>query len=297
LNQEGTPPHVAQNGDDLWTLAANLWRYKWVIIVMTVVGAMAFGAIGAMTTPVYRATTVLIPTFNERGSLGGAIGAAAGQLGGLASLVGIDVNSQDAATEEALAVLRSRRFVERFIEDHQLLPLLYPKSWDGQARAWLPGKEPTTASGAKAFSERVVHVDQDKKTGLVTTYVDWTDRNLAAEWANEIVGQLNEEMRKRAIDHATSSLEFLNKELATTTTLETRQAINHLIESQVKQRMLSSVSPEYVFRVVDPALPPDVNDQVRPRRATLLIIGILLGFSMGFAIVFVRSSLPSTRRR
>ncbi len=54
---------------------------------------------GVMTTPVYRATTVLIPTFNERGNLGGAIGAAAGQLGGLASLVGISVDSQDVATE------------------------------------------------------------------------------------------------------------------------------------------------------------------------------------------------------
>ncbi len=79
-------------------------------------------------------------------------------------------------------------------------------------------------------------------------------------------------------------------------TVEARAAINHLIESQIKLRMLSSVSPEYVFRVVDPALPPDAGDQIRPKLAMLLIIGTLLGFSVGFAVVFVMSSFVGSRR-
>lgn len=294
MSSEIASRREVSDGDDLRNLVVDLWRFKWYVVISTLLGAAVFGGIAALTTPVYRGTTIMVPAYNERGSLSGAIGAAAGQLGGLASLVGLGVNSQDAATEEALAVFRSRRFIERFIQDHELLPLLFPKRWDAQARTWRSGKEPSMAKGAKEFSDRIAHIDEEKKTGLVTLYVDWTDRELAAAWANELVSRLNEEMRGRAIDQATASLEFLDKELATTTTFETRQAINRLIESQIKQRMLSSVSREYAFRVVDPALPADRTDRVRPKPAILVIIGLLLGFIVAFATIFVRASVRRT---
>ena len=291
MNEKGATLPAGPGNDDLRNLVASLWRYKWFIAAVTAVGALIFGIVGLLTQPVYRATTVLIPTFNERGGLSGALDGAAGQLGGLASLVGINVNSQDSSTEEALAVLHSRRFIEHFINDGGLLRVLFAKNWDANSNAWRPGMAPTMAMASKKFSDHVAHAEQDNKTSLVTLYIDWADRNLAAKWANDIVARLNEEMRSRAIDHATASLDYLHKELDSTTAVEIRQAINNLIQAQIKQRMLATVSPEYAFRVIDPASVPDQADWVRPKRATLVVIGIILGFTLGFAAVFLKVSL------
>jgi uncharacterized protein involved in exopolysaccharide biosynthesis len=298
LNHESIPSDSTAEMSDLYIFGARIWRSRWLIVLGTLVGLAGFTAIAFLTTPVYRSTTVLIPTFNERSGLGGAIGSATSQLSGLASLVGVNVGTQDTATEEALAVLSSRDFIGKFIQDRNLLPVIFSRRWNQKENRWRTDRPPTLAKGVKTFNDDILNIDQDKKTGLITLYVEWTDRNLAADWANGLVQGLNAEMRTRAIAHSMASIEFLNQELTTTTTVETKEAINRLIEAQIKQRMLASVSPEYAFRVVDRALPADADDPARPKRAILIAIGTLLGFSVGFAIAFLRSSLqPQYRSR
>ena len=80
---------------------------------------------------------------------------------------------------------------------------------------------------------------------------------------------------------------FLEKELASTDLVEARAAINRLIEEQIKQRMLASVSQEYAFRTVGRALPPDADDFVSPRRLLLVVGGTALGFALGSALALV----------
>jgi hypothetical protein len=124
--------------------------------------------------------------------------------------------------------------------------------------------------------------------------IDWKDRNEAAAWANELVQQLNQEMRIRAIADADASLGYLDKELQTTTVVATRDAIGHLIESQVKSRMLANVSKEYAFRVVDRAMPADADSPVKPQKLTMIGAGFFLGLMVGVVYALVSDS---TRRR
>jgi uncharacterized protein involved in exopolysaccharide biosynthesis len=123
--------------------------------------------------------------------MAGALNSALGQLGGLAALAGFSPGSSDAATEEALAVLKSRQFTDRFIADLNLMPALFESRWDAQARAWKPNKNgpPTQAQAFRAFS-RLRSIVEDKKTGLITINVDWRDRKEAALWANELATRL-----------------------------------------------------------------------------------------------------------
>ena len=62
-----------------------------------------------------------------------------------------------------------------------------------------------------------------------------------------------------------------------------REAISHLMESQIKQRMLADVSREYSFRTVDRAMPPDVDDVLSPKRTLMALEGLLLG--IGIAVL------------
>lgn len=280
---------------DVRELFARLWSGRWWIALSTVLVGAAMLAYALLSTPVYRASTVLIPVSAE-GSPGGALGGALGSLAGVASMVGIGLGSSGGDTDEALAVLKSRDFLGRFIEDKGLVPVLFEKDWDGPAGTWKsPRKVPTLALAHKEFLKEVLAVAQDGKTGMVTLSVEWKDREAAASWANELVERINEEMRMRALQRAEGSLLYLKEELQQTSQLGIQEAINRLIETQINKRMLANVTKEYSFRVADRAAVPDANDSVRPRKAILIAAGVILGFVLSVLGVLLVSSASARR--
>jgi uncharacterized protein involved in exopolysaccharide biosynthesis len=269
-----------------------LWWKRWWIISSVVLFTAAFTTAAYTITPIYRASALLMPASSERGS-SGVLGSALGQLGGLASLAGISVGAGDSETEEALAVLRSRQFTERFISDNNLLPKLFAKKWDAAKNSWKVAQkdQPTLAKANAYFSENIRTIAQDKKTGLITLQIDWKDRNEAAVWANELVLRLNQDMRARAIAKTDASVGYLEKELKSTSLIGTQEAINRLIEVQIKQRMLASVSQEYSFRVVDRAMPADEDDPIKPKKMLLLVAGPFFGSFLGVVLVLLMGIL------
>ena len=279
---------------DLRAVVARLWDQRFWNILSMVCFTAIFILIALTSKPVYRATTIVIPTSSERGNLSRTLTGALGQIGGLASLAGINLGNADTTTEEALAVLESRQFTERFIVDLNLMPVLFTDQWDAEKGRWRADDEedwPTLAKGAAYFSSEVLQITRDRQRGLITVQIDWFDREAAARWANELVARLNAEMRARAIEKTEASLQFLEKEFETTGLVGTREAISRLIESQISERMLANVTHEFAFRVVDAALPPDKDDPIRPNKFLLFLAGPLVGFAFGVVAVLVWLSL------
>jgi uncharacterized protein involved in exopolysaccharide biosynthesis len=293
--QERAEQNVEYSGDDaidLRELFAALASSRWSIFACVACCTAVATAYVLVATPVYRSTTVVAPAAHQDSV---NIGSALGQLGGIAALAGIG-GGYGVETEEALAVLRSREFTERFLREESVLPALYPESWDvGRGRWRVPrGEEPSFARAYQRFHLTIRDVTQDKKTGLIAVSIDWKDREKSADWANKLVARVNEEMRRRAVEKADRSLGFLERELQTTSTVETRAAISHLIESEVRQRMLANVTDEFAFRVVDRALPADVADPVRPRKLALIAIGAVVGSVLGVMFALWRAWRRST---
>ncbi|MCV5217412.1 hypothetical protein OFC53_39920, partial [Escherichia coli] len=65
-------------------------------------------------------------------SNGGGLSKMAGQLGGLATLAGVNLGNADSSQADlAVQVMKSRKFIDSFIKTHDLLiPLMAVKSWD-----------------------------------------------------------------------------------------------------------------------------------------------------------------------
>jgi uncharacterized protein involved in exopolysaccharide biosynthesis len=271
---------------ELWEAVV---RDRWLIIVLTTVVTGAALTYGLLARPIYRAAAVVVAANADRVLGGGS--AAMGQFGGLASLAGLNLESKDSDTEEALAVMRSRQFVEQFVEDHKLAPRFFPRKWDAKAGAWAvpPEKQPTLARAAKYFSERLLSVSRNKKTGLISVNVEWSDRGEAAKWANELVARVNAEMKARAMANASAYTGYLEREFRASQLLATREAIGRLIEQQVKQGMLASVSPEFAFRTVTAAMPPDADDVERPKPLQLTVTGFAVGLLVSLGAAFVRA--------
>ena len=268
---------------DLRAVFARILAGRWWVLGCVVVFAAGFAIAEFSIQPIYRAATILIPASPERNSLSSALNSTLGQLGGIASLAGVTLGSTDAATEEALAVLQSREFTERFINDRNLMPEIFASKWDAAHATWKHGWRgpPTPARAVKYFDKKIRTVVKDKRSNLITLMIDWRDRDQAAAWANELAQRLNAEMRARAIEQATASLAYLEKELDSTSVVETRDSISRLIETQVKQRMLANVTQQYAFRIVDKAMAPDRDDPVWPSRIVFFAGGPLVGLLVG----------------
>jgi uncharacterized protein involved in exopolysaccharide biosynthesis len=295
---ETSPTERSRDGEDipdLRAVLAKLWTRRLWILASAVLFTIVFGIAAFTMTPVYVASTVLVPANADRSGLQSALGSTLGQLSGLAAIVGLGVSSGSAQTQEALAVLRSREFTEAFIRDENLLPELFSERWDAAAGRWLGEKEewPTVAQAFHYFHNDIRTVTLNAQTGLVTLAIEWTDPEKCALWANRLVERLNEEVRSRAIANTNASIGFLERELESTAAIETRAAINRLMEVQINQRMLANVTREYAFRVADRALPPDPDDEIRPNKPVLLVLGWLFGVMVGAVVSLIVQSRRS----
>jgi uncharacterized protein involved in exopolysaccharide biosynthesis len=287
---------------DLRALLSQLAAKRWwlVISVCLFTGLFVFAAYS--TTPTYRSQVLLISASSDRNSISNSLGSALGSLGGgIAALTGVSIGASDPGADEAIAVLKSMEFTEAFIHDKNLIPELFPGKWNAATGQWrVPEDErPTPAKAFKLFNSKIRAVSVDKRNSLVSLQIDWRDRVEAAAWANELVERLNAEMQARALAKANASLGYLEKELATASVVETRDAINRLIESQIKTRMIADTTREYAFRVVDRAMVADADDPVWPVKSLFFLCGPLLGLGVGIGLILLWDAVagvpPATR--
>ena len=176
------------------------------------------------------------------------------------------------------------------------MPELFPKQWDAAAKRWKGDEKdwPTPGRAFKVF-DSIRSTNKDIRSGLITVAVEWTDATKAASWVNALIARLNEEMRQRALQDTALSVGYLEKELAATSTLETRQSINRLMEAQINQRMVANVTREFAFRVVDRALPPQKDDSISASKLLLLALGPTMGLIFGVLVVLVANVVNSKR--
>ncbi len=260
-------------------------NWKWMLVVVVVVwaGAIVFAF---LSTPVYRAQVVLVPA--EPPPKAGSLASLAGQFGGLASLAGLD-ESTNPQTNEAIAVLKSRAFLEAYLRDENLLPVLFASRWDSAKSAWKPSwhKTPDYWQGYRLLTDHVLSIDKDKKLGTITLTVIWRNRQAAAQWANQLVGRINAAMRARALEDATRKVAYLEDQLAATNVVGVQNAIGQLIEQSMETKMMAAVEPQYAFQVIDPAMVPDRRDVYRPNRILYIALGPFVGFVIAGAALFV----------
>lgn len=263
---------------------AAAWRRRWLMLACVVLATGLATAAAFVMKPKYLVEVVMIPV--KADDARSALSSVVGQLGGLASLAGVAL-SGGGNKDENIEYLRSHDFAARFIEEENLLPILFAKKWDAQNGRWNvddPEDVPTISDGVRLL-DRIRTVQEERRTGLVTLSLKWRDRELAARWANLMVERVNRDLRARAIAEAQASIDYLNSEIAKTGVVELRESLYRLYENQVKTIMFAKVRSQYAFKVIDPAYVPDADRFVQPKRIPMILIGALGGLLGGFVLV------------
>ncbi|EJG2003335.1 LPS O-antigen length regulator [Vibrio parahaemolyticus] len=297
------PPQPADDEIDLRELFKALWKGKLTIIATTF--AFAVGSVFyALSLPnIYKADALLAPT---ESSGGGGLSKMAGQLGGLAALAGVNLGaSESSQTDLAVQVMKSRQFIEAFINKHDLLvPLMAAKDWDlannklildeelynSSTGEWLRepnglrGAKPTAQEAFQVFNKEVLTISQDKETSsLYTVSVKHYSPYIAQQWVNWLIEDINKVMRERTIAETSQNLAYLSSQLKKTAVADMQSTFYTLIEEQTKSLMLAEVQEEFVFKVVDPAVVPELKEG--PQRA--LIIGLSTFIGLMFSVFFI----------
>ncbi len=299
------PPQPTDDEIDLRELFGALWKGKWIIIATTFIFAVG-SVLYALSLPnIYKSDALLAPA---ESSGGGGLSKMAGQLGGLAALAGVNLGaSESSQTELAVQVLKSRQFIEAFVNKHDLLvPLMAAKSWDitsnklvldedlynSNSGEWLReakgmrGSIPTAQEAYEVFNKDTLSVTQDQESGLYTVSIAHYSPYIAQQWVNWLIEDINKVMRERAIAETSQNLAYLNTQLKKTAVTDMQSTFYKLIEEQTKSLMLAEVQEEFVFKVVDPAVAPEIK--FGPKRPLISIFGVLVGIIFGVAIVLVK---------
>ena len=169
----------------LTVLLRLILRHKMLIGVTAMLFAVAAGYMAFHTPPYFRAE-VIVTDVRDRGM--GNASSLATQLGGLASLAGVNLpGGIGASTQESAAVLESHHLAEEFIRRNDLMQLLLHGS----------SRPPTLWLAVKRFKEGVLTIRKDQRRGVTTIDMVWTDAATAARWANQYVALANELLRGR----------------------------------------------------------------------------------------------------
>ncbi|QYK10442.1 Wzz/FepE/Etk N-terminal domain-containing protein [Shewanella mangrovisoli] len=298
-------PQVQDDEIDLRELFAVIWQGKWTIIAITMIFAITSVGLALYLPNIYKSEALLAPASEEQG---GGLSALASQFGGLASLAGVNLGAKGSTdkTQLAIEVLKSRQFTSEFIQKHNILAnLMAAKKWDRdadkliydpelyneQTNSWVrdvepPLKpEPSMQEAYKEFS-KIIAVNKDKESGMVTLSIEHLSPAVAQQWVIWLIQDINKVMKDRDVAEANRSTEFLNKQIALTNVADIKTVLYKLIEEQAKTIMFAEVRDEYVFKTIDPALAPE--EKAKPKRALICVLGTMLGGMLGVMFVLVR---------
>ncbi|AUM13754.1 Wzz/FepE/Etk N-terminal domain-containing protein [Ketobacter alkanivorans] len=289
---------------DISVLAKLLWSGKRTIALCSC-SLFIIAIIYALNTPdVYQSSSVLAPALASKTNPLSNLG---GQIGSIASLAGINLGNGADESTTYIAILKSRKFINNFINNYDIKRHLFIDSWDHTTQQWKPPSslsrlkksamslfrshplpeqeclEPSDWDAYKIFITDSLNVSEDMETGLITIRVSSYDPELAKTWTHNIIRDLNLKIREEKKAEAEKSITYLKKSIEQTPLVDMQSVFYRLIENQMQTIVLANIKDEFAFTTLDPPVVP--QEKSRPNRTLIVISGLLFGFVIGLLII------------
>ena len=252
-------------------------------------------------TPVYRSEALLVAAENNDEALGSLMGGFS-QIGSLLGSPGSSGGSIDNAVI-GQEVIKSRDFLYSFIQKRELLiPLLAAESWnvddgtftlnpeiyDLKNDKWIGYEGPSLSDSsiyyiAFRLLQAQINISQDRKTGLIKVNFDAPTPQMASQWLEWLIDDLNDHFRIEDTREAEASIQYLTATIQDNPVKQVNLVLASLIEKQLNTLMLANSKPGYVYKILD--TPYEPLQRISPRR-TLIVI-VITAFSAIFFIFLI----------
>jgi uncharacterized protein involved in exopolysaccharide biosynthesis len=265
-----------------------VWRSKIFIICFTTFfsGLMVMYAVSKPNL-----YTVEGLYMSKGGEEGGSLAKLAGQFGGLASMAGVQLGGGSSdKTEVALELLKSRAFLQTFINKYNLtMPLIAVKEWDEinnkliidpklydeEKGIWVrvaPKGKKVIPTAWESYPNLVknLSVDYVSKKGMLTIKLTYFSPVIAAKWLDLLVKEVNIFWQKKTQLETEKYIRLLHEQTQKTNNTELLTILYSLIGEQTKTLLLNNISDEVMFETVAPIIIPE--DKSAPSRAFLCLV-------------------------
>jgi uncharacterized protein involved in exopolysaccharide biosynthesis len=254
-------------------------RKNWIMVASLVAASVGMALVYGIISPIkYKAEVSLIRVDGSS-----AIGPL-GQLGGLASLAGVQIGTGEDSTR-ILAVLSSQDFAMEVIREtgiaDDIRKMMVPVIGFRSEESFRGDTEVS-----EYFKENVFRVLEDKKTGVIRLAVLWPTAEGAATIVNKIPALLNLSLRSRAKVESDLRLKYLISKLESEQVGAITSALSSLVEAEMTKALALQSGPEFAVSVVDKAEPP--VKRTSPRRALACVLGAIFGFGVGVFVSLLR---------
>ena len=307
---------------DLRELFGVLWAGSRKIIAITAVFAFVSVIYALSLSDQYKATVLLAPAQSDSSDLSGALG----QLGGFASLAGVDIGGGESSESQmAQEIMKSWSFIDVFIAENNISVEVYAaEGWsrgsnelqidddiyDAETKTWLVENDNTGEVGQpsswvlfEAFSERLV-VSENKKSGLVSASIEYYSPQIAKQWLDMYVAAINAHMQQRQmakvsnninylqaqIEIVSNNINYLQAQIENTSIAEMREAkMREVFYTIIAEQTKNKMLAKASPEYVFVAVSPSMvpEEKSQPERAFICIIGTLLGGILSVLLVLV----------
>ena len=268
--------------------------WKWLLGAAVLGFGAAFGA-SYLMRPAYRAEVTVLPESHAAGEDESALSGIMGGSGLISAITGLG----EAGTPtriEFLETLRSAGMARRFLREEGLTSVIceahVARCSNGAGRGDESAAELSEYAALRAFQRNILTVKEDKEKGVMRLSITWRDRTVAAKWANDYIAIVNRELQSKAVAEARQRQGFLQRSAAATEEQGLRLATYKLLESQLRVEMVASSRPDYAFRIIDSATPPDIRYPARPLRPVIGLIGAVIAFALTYARLLLVRRAP-----
>jgi len=274
-------------------------KYWVLLLLITVICTSASITYAILSENIYQSSILLAPVNDDSTN---SLGSLSKQLGGFASLAGINLGKGSSnKTSIAIETLQSRSFIVNTLKSKGFVPYLHAaKKWDQntgdiiindemydlKSKKWKDAAaEPNDWTIYSTFTESNFNLETIEDSGMIRLYFRTISPKLSQEIANMFVHSINEHIKAREQLQANENIEFLKKSIGETNIQEIRQVFYNLLEEQQKTLMLASSQQEYALSVVDPAYLPD--EIFSPKRKIIAIGGVAFGLFLSCIFILV----------
>ncbi|MBU1170193.1 MAG: hypothetical protein KKD44_11570 [Proteobacteria bacterium] len=220
------PDNAADDEIDIADLLIVIWKYRRLIIVLSVVMASLAALLSLTKSRTYTADTTIINMVDNRM---------------IRNVQGFDLETMVQSPRNSIlqAILNSTSLAAQVIENAHLLPRLYPRQWDPDTQAWKDikgGGEPTNDKGA-ILLKKMVKINSNDNNSTITITVTSSTPDLSALIANAFTKELDIYLKNNTFSSVQKSRIFLENQLA-----ESRKTLE-----QLKMKMESFQNENGVF--------------------------------------------------
>ena len=277
-------PYPEEDEINLLDYLIVLLKHKRLIAGIVGGAAVLAVVVTLLMTNIYRSEATITARQQEKAEGGSALAALRGVAGIAGELVGFGSGGD---VDKIETLLKSRELVRRVVEKNSLLPRLFEDGWDPKKKEWKENPAPTIQDAYKLFKDDLLTVSRDRKTNIVTVKIDHKDPQFAKQLVDHCLTELSETLREETLNDAAENQRFLREQLDKTFDALLREKISNLLAKEIEKETFARAQRYYSFIVLDPPVVSDLDKKVKPKRALICILSVIVaGFFAVFAAFF-----------